>query len=338
MTTGGSNSEPRGPWQFEEPPCDFCGAAEADVLYEGRDRLHGLPGKFCVVVCRSCGLARTSPRPTLESLGTAYPVGYEPHQGGHVCGEPPTGLLRRALIDRKGYPLGKPSSALVRGLCWPAEAVVLGGRRALGYLPYTGQGRLLDFGCGAGGYVARMNAAGWRAEGLDLNPEVVATGRAAGLTIHQGTLPGAELAPGSFDAVTMWHALEHVPSPQATLTAAAKLLTRGGRLLVAVPRLDSLPARMLGSAWYGLDLPRHLTHFTATTLCRSVEKVGFRVERLYHVRRPGFLRHSYAQLAEETGRGVHRRLARSRVLVGLLTHVALMLRRTQQMVCLARLD
>ena len=330
------DARPDGPWQLEEVPCDFCGADEASVLYTGRDRLHGLPGEFNVVVCRRCGLARTNPRPTRESLATAYPRDYGPHHGKRKGPGPPRSLLRWALVNWRGYPLGRRSPAALRLLLWPLAARVLRRRRALGYLPHGGRGRLLDFGCGAGGYVARMAAAGWKAEGLDLSPEAVQAGREAGLTVHQGTLPGADLPNESVDAVSMWHALEHVPSPGATLEAARRLLRPGGRVLVAVPRLDSLAARWLGSAWYGLDLPRHLTHFTAATLRRHVEAAGFAVEQIVSVRRPGFLRHSYAQLAEETGRGRHRRLARSRVIVGLLTHISLLVRRTQQVICIAR--
>lgn len=326
--------QPQGPWEFEEVPCDFCGSSEAEPIYEGFDRLHGLPGRFRVVRCKSCGLARTSPRPTPASLGTAYPVGYEPHSGQLTLGKPPRGLLRRALINRRGYPLGNSSAFGL--LTWPLEAAALRRRRAVGYLPWTGEGRLLDFGCGKGGYVAQMAAAGWQAEGLDMSDEAVANGRAAGLMIHQGTLPGTEFAAGSYDAVSMWHALEHVPSPQATLGAINRLLSPGGRLLVAVPRLDSLACRIIGSAWYGLDLPRHLTHFTDETLRRSLEKAGFYVEDMHSIRRPGLLRHSYEQLAAETGRPAHSRMAKSRILVGLLTHVARITGKTQQMVCIAR--
>jgi len=324
------------PWQLEEVPCDFCGAPDADVLYSGRDRLHGLPGEFRVVVCRTCGLARTSPRLTPESLGAAYPEDYGPHQGGRAGPMPPGGLLRWALVNLRGYPLGSASSRSARGLLWLPGACVLRRRRSLRYLPFTGQGRLLDFGCGAGRYVAQMAAAGWQAEGLDLSPAAVQAGRNAGLVIHQGTLPGANLPDAAYDAITMWHALEHVPAPKATLAAAHALLRPGGRLLVAVPRLDSLAARWLGSAWYGLDLPRHLTHFTARTLRRHLESTGFRVESCRGVRRPGFLRHGYAALARETGRAAHRWLSRSRLVTGLLSNVALLVGRTQQIVCVAR--
>jgi cyclopropane fatty-acyl-phospholipid synthase-like methyltransferase len=96
--------------------------------------------------------------------------------------------------------------------------MVLRRRKAAVYLPYAGEGRLLDFGCGSGENVARMAAAGWKAEGIDLSAEAVAAGRAAGLPLRVGTLPGMDLPRESFDTVTAWGSLEHVPSPLATLT------------------------------------------------------------------------------------------------------------------------
>ena len=327
---------PPTPWQLEEVPCDYCGSREADVLLAGRDRAHGLPGEFNVVACRRCGLARTNPRPTLESLAAAYPAAYPEHQLGGRAPAAPQGLLRWALVNRRGYPLGRRAPAVVRAILSPLAIAALAGWRSAGYMPYGGDGRLLDFGCGAGGYVAKMAAAGWKAEGIDLSPEAVRRGREAGLTLYEGTLPGAPLQAECFDVVTMWQALEHVPSPKATLEAVRRLLRSAGRLLVVCPRLDSLAARWFGAAWFALELPRHLTHFTAATLRRHLAAAGFEVERLRSVRRPAIIRRSYAQLADETGSPVQRHLARSRIAAGLMSWAALVAGRSGQMMCIAR--
>ena len=328
--------QPDGPWQLRDVPCDYCGSTEADILCSGFDRLHGLPGEFHVVACRQCGLARTNPQPTPESLATAYPDSYEPHQGRPRQPAPPAGLLRWALTNERGYPLGRRASQPARWLMRPWAALALRGRRAMGFLPYEGGGRLLDFGCGAGAYVARMAAAGWKAEGLDASPHAVQAGREAGLTIRQGTLPGAALPAESFDAITLLASLEHVPSPMATLKAARALLRPGGRLLAVCPQFGGVSARWFGSAWYGLDLPRHLTHFTEATLRRHVEAAGLEVEGVRLVRRPGFIRRSFAQLADEKGRRLHRWMARSRFLVGLLGYLTLRGRGTDEVRVTAR--
>jgi hypothetical protein len=78
-------------------------------------------------------------------------------------------------------------------------------------------------------------------------------------------------------------------------------LIPGGKLFVAVPNIDSLPFRWFGSAWYGLDLPRHLTHFAPWTLHLMLEKAGFRVGPIRMVRHSDWLRSS-AKLACQTAR------------------------------------
>jgi SAM-dependent methyltransferase len=99
----------------------------------------------------------------------------------------------------------------------------------------------------------------------------------------------------------MWHALEHVHEPLAVLREAHRLLAPGGRLVTALPNIDSLPFRWFGPAWFGLELPRHLTHFTPETLRRMLEAAGFRVVDLRPVRHSDWLRSS-AVLAGRFGR------------------------------------
>jgi hypothetical protein len=78
----------------------------------------------------------------------------------------------------------------------------------------------------------------------------------------------------------MWHVLEHLTDPLAAIQRARTLLTDDGRLLISVPNLASLQARLFGPDWLHLDLPRHLFHFTPRSLERLLERSGFRVERI----------------------------------------------------------
>jgi len=317
-------------------PCDYCGAEESEPYLSGPDRLCGLEGEFHVVRCARCGLLRTNPQPVPEDLPKAYPASYEVHEASVRRPDPPTGWLRWALVNYRNYPLGKRAPAPVRALFWPVLIPRLRHRDGIAYLPYEGEGRMLDFGCGVGAYVARMRAAGWDAEGMDLVAEPVRAGREAGLPLCQGTLPGADLPSSHYDVVTLWHVLEHVPRPKATLQACREILKPGGRIAVVSPMSDSLLADRFGSCWYGLDVPRHLTHFTQATLARHLEAAGFGLDRAVPIRRPTFARRSFRYLAEETGRPLHHRLGRSRLVARLLSHVARLLRRTDEVLFLAR--
>ena len=324
------------PLRMREVPCDYCGADEAEPYLTGRDRLCGLPGEFHVVRCARCGLLRTNPQPVPDDLSKTYPPSYELHAAEVDLPDPPKGLLRWALVNYRGYPLGEPSSALVRALVWPVAAPKLGGRYGLPYLPYEGEGRLLDFGCSIGKYVAQMRAAGWDAEGMDLVPDAVHAGQEAGLPLTVGTLPGADLPKAHYDVVTLWHVLEHVPEPKATLEACLRILKPGGRLAVVTPMADSLAARWFGNAWYGLDVPRHLTHFTQATLSRHLEAAGFEVAERHPIRRPTFMRRSYRYRAEDTGRARDRWRGRSRLVARLLSHWARCRGRTDEVLFVAR--
>jgi 2-polyprenyl-3-methyl-5-hydroxy-6-metoxy-1,4-benzoquinol methylase len=225
---------------------------------------------FLVVQCQDCGLCFTNPRPTVRSIAQFYPDDYRPHQ-----------------MRKRG--------ARPRWLRWPHWWPA--GENYRKVLPVHGRGRLLDFGCGGGSYLQRMQSQGWEVTGLDFSASTVARLRSElGLTVLAGTLPHPDLRePETFDVITMWQSLEHVHEPMKVLRAAHRLLAPGGKLVVAVPNVDSLPFRWFGQAWSGLDLPRHLTHFAPWTLRLMLHRSGFRTGRVTMVRHSSWLRNSARQ-------------------------------------------
>jgi 2-polyprenyl-3-methyl-5-hydroxy-6-metoxy-1,4-benzoquinol methylase len=172
--------------------------------------------------------------------------------------------------------------------------------------PFQVGARLLDFGCGSGAFLRRMHDQGWQVLGLDLcRAAVERVQRELGLSALVGTLPHPDLPPESFDVITMWQSLEHVHQPLEVLEHAYRLLVPGGKLIVAVPNIDSAPFRWFGSAWFGLDLPRHLTHFSAATLRQMLERAGLWVEGVRMVRHSAWLQKS-ARRASKQRRGARR--------------------------------
>ena len=266
---------------WEETPCPLCGEAAGAPVLEAPDPLPP-PGAglvFAVVRCPHCTLAYTNPRPDDNTISRFYPIDYHPHRR--------PGKLRQS---RPARPLW---SRLFGRPC----------RERRGVLPWPGPGRLLDFGCGAGTFLKTMADQGWHVTGLDAAVGAVAHAREQhGLTALVGTLPHADLRPGSFDVVTMWHSLEHVHRPLSILREAYRLLVPGGKLIVATPNIDSVPFRVFGRSWFGLDLPRHLTHFTPATLTAMLSAAGFRADPVRHLRHSDWLRSS-ARLALRDGHG-----------------------------------
>jgi 2-polyprenyl-3-methyl-5-hydroxy-6-metoxy-1,4-benzoquinol methylase len=284
--------------------CLLCGGVDHATVVIAPDHLTRLGGNFRVVRCRNCQLAYTNPRPAERARGLFYPPDYAPHQDPASDGKP-LGAWRRklehaALRRRHGYP---PPIADLRTAfrSMLARAVFRRKRDRQHWIPFRIPGRLLDFGCGADDFLPLMRDYGWQVEGLDLFPQVLdALRRKAGIRGHLGTLPHPDVRAGSYDAITMRHSLEHVPFPKEVLKAAAEALRTGGILVVGVPNLASWAFRHFKQNWTGLALPRHLTHFTPSTLCRMVEAAGFRVLSIEQIGRDGRIRKS-ARIATQAG-------------------------------------
>src|SRR5262249_56183832 len=146
---------------------------------------------------------------------------------------------------------------------------------------WRGEGRSLDVGGGRGAFLDRMARRGWQVLGIDFSETAVASVRENyNLPALVGTLPHPALGPSSFDVVTMWQVVEHLHDPLHTLRHAREVLAPAGKLCVEVPALDSWAYRVFGPDWFGLELPRHLTHFTSDTLRAMLEKAGFAVTGL----------------------------------------------------------
>ena len=138
----------------------------------------------------------------------------------------------------------------------------------------TGKGNLLDVGSGTGYFAATMKKAGWDVKGLE--PDEGA--RKVAKELHGlDLLPVQnlfELPANSFDAITLWHVLEHVHHVKKYMATFKKLLTENGKLFIAVPNYTSYDAKSYGSNWAGYDVPRHLYHFTPQTMQWLVKEYG----------------------------------------------------------------
>src|SRR5262249_34002010 len=145
---------------WDEPACLFCGGERRWPLVEAPDTTAGGRGlRFVVVQCEDCGLCYTCPRPDRISVGQVYPADY------------PTPRRKaedrvQRTVDRTAASLssvlGRLSSRLRGRPCVERRA-----------LPWHGQGRVLDFGCGGGSFLERMRDQGWQVTGLDVSATTV---------------------------------------------------------------------------------------------------------------------------------------------------------------------
>jgi SAM-dependent methyltransferase len=237
--------------------CPGCGTEHEapEVLLEGHDRLIGAPGRFTVVRCDACGLAITEPRLGPDDFTTYYPDEYSAY-------------VSRARVRKRRL---RPGLLVDRARM---EAIIR-------YGPYRevwrrGPGRLLDVGCGAGELAAVFARHGFEVSGVEPSAAAAGNARSRGLDVHHGTLEDAPWADGTFDAVIFNHALEHIDDPVAAVARAASLLRANGLVAIAVPNFGSWHRRRFGSAWFQLDLPRHLQHFDRDSLSAVVRRAGLR--------------------------------------------------------------
>ena len=137
--------------------------------------------------------------------------------------------------------------------------------------------KLLDIGCGEGTFLLKARAERWSAFGTELKPEAA---RAAGLEVWESLEEAAKAAP--YDCITLWHSLEHVTDPVATVRLARDLMHPDGKLTIAVPDAGGLQARVFGAQWLHLDVPRHVHHFTQRSLAKLLEAAGFKATETWH--------------------------------------------------------
>lgn len=236
--------------------CPGCAEPQDNpaVLLRGHDRLTGAAGEFEVVACASCGLAFTEPRLGPEDFATYYPSTYNAY-------EPNASATRRPS-------LGERVGALQR------QAVVrFGPYREIWRRP---RGRLLDVGCGTGDLAGVFARRGWQVAGIEPSEQAGKHARENGVDAVTGTIADAPWPAAHFDAIVFNHSLEHIDDPAEALAAATRLLRPGGLLVVAVPNFGSWHRRLFGSAWFQLDLPRHLQHFDRDSLDALVRRAGLR--------------------------------------------------------------
>ncbi|GAB3017203.1 methyltransferase domain-containing protein [Niabella terrae] len=144
---------------------------------------------------------------------------------------------------------------------------------------YTGKkaGQILDMGCGTGSFLHTMQRQGWQVTGLE--PDADARQMALELyglqtepAHHLYQLPSA-----GFDAISLWHVLEHVHDLHATVSRLKALLRDQGRLFVAVPNYTSKDAGFYKEYWAGYDVPRHLYHFSPASMQQLMAQHGLKI-------------------------------------------------------------
>ena len=240
--------------RFEAVDCVGCGLGASEPFITAEDDLTGRPGRFTFRRCLGCGLVYQTPRLTLEHVKSYYDDEYLAHQKRQDWGwlSP---VFRRAMgsLDREKRRISSRYVALDQSTS------------------------VLDVGCGAGTFLAHLGERhGSTGVGVDF-VDLADRPALRDVEFHCGLFYEQDVGARRFDLVTMWHFLEHDYAPLRSLVSARDALTAEGRLIVEVPRLDSLTFRLFRDRWPGLQAPQHTALYDRASLLRLVRRAGLEV-------------------------------------------------------------
>lgn len=137
------------------------------------------------------------------------------------------------------------------------------------------KGNLLDYGCGTGDFLVEARKNGWQISAYEPSEQAKALAQKKGIV----TTDDLRSFPNhAFDAITLWHVLEHVHDVPAQLAEFKRLLKPEGTLVIAVPNFKSYDAKHYGEFWAAFDVPRHLWHFSKTAIQKLANDAGLKVE------------------------------------------------------------
>jgi SAM-dependent methyltransferase len=226
--------------------CPCCGESASTQWMWVPDRSHSGGHGYDLRYCCSCSHIWLGNRPTPQEMDHYYTDQY--HRNVGHAGETSPKRWRRHLKVISKYKIG---------------------------------GSVLDIGCSSGGFLGYLKAGPWKLHGIEASVPTAERARTrTGAEVFAGDVLNANFASGSFDVITCTDVLEHLYEPREVLQNVSKWLKPGGIFYVFVPNIMSLESRIFRSYWYGLDLPRHLHHYTSKSLSSLATSVGLRRVRM----------------------------------------------------------
>ena len=232
--------------------CPLCQSGNIQQKLSAKD--YTVTGEsFLIFQCSNCSAAFTQDVPAQETIGRYYASeNYISHSD-----------TSKGLINRIYHAVRKKTLQQKKYLIEHATGILTG--------------NILDIGCGTGAFLYTMQQAAWQITGLEPDE----TARRKAKEIHSiNPIPSGELfhlPENNFDAITMWHVLEHVHQLHEYIAQIKLLLKPDGRLVVAVPNYTSTDALQYQQYWAAFDVPRHLYHFSPASMKALMAQHGLQV-------------------------------------------------------------
>ena len=219
--------------------CPWCESEKSKIHLWLKDEFL-TKKEFQIYECLNCGLLFTEPRPQKERIGDYYKSEeYYSHQENKKGFIPKLYETIKSVNQRTKFKMG------TKGMK---------------------KGTILDIGCGAGDFLHTMETKGWKTIGIEPSEDAktIAKKRMKGELFEPEEIN--QIPNESIDLITMWHVLEHVDDLKNEITQLERLLRKGGRLVLALPNFKSHDAQYYKEYWAAYDVPRHLNHFSKTSI------------------------------------------------------------------------
>ena len=231
--------------------CPVCSSSDINPLLTVKDHSVSKEG-FVVWQCGACTLRFTQDVPDEDSIGPYYQSqDYISHSNTDK------GLMNKLYKQVRKHTLEQKATLIIH---------------------YTKpKGRILDIGAGIGAFLSVMKKKGWEIKGIE--PDESARKNAEQFFQLSLEQPSAleQLTPGTYDAITLWHVLEHVHQLHGYVEHLKNLLTPGGKIFIAVPNYTSADATAYRNFWAAYDVPRHLYHFSPKSIETLVGQHGLKL-------------------------------------------------------------
>jgi len=234
--------------------------------------LHNIDGEFNIVECVRCGLQRTNPRPTPETIGVYYPSDYAPYN------------IKVTSVQNSSY--------------WKNKI-----RAILGFdvkiLPIK-QGSMYEIGCSNGNYLYEMKQNGWDIKGgLEYSEYSAKLARDKGFEIETISLENAVGPKEKVDIITAWMVLEHLHYPVEALIKMKNWTKKDGFLVASIPFPSVFGKYIFKELSYDLHLPAHLFHYSTQSLPKLLEKSGWELVSVRYQANPMAFLKSLRYVAEK---------------------------------------
>ncbi|WP_375579709.1 class I SAM-dependent methyltransferase [Marivirga tractuosa] len=210
---------------------------------------------FNIMLCDNCNFQFTNPRPSEEEIGKYYQS--EEYISHSDKANSPINFIYK--LARK-YALASK-------------------RKLINSVAKEKKGRLLDYGCGTGYFLETMKENGWKTYGLEPNEQARKIANTKSKV--KESLEELNLKNKKFDIITLWHVLEHIHNINDTIKVLKTILKEKGKIVIAVPNIESYEQGVFKEDWAAYDVPRHLYHFSQETMKTLMLKHGLKIKKVY---------------------------------------------------------